>query len=415
MESSLLSGLLAFVVAICISLAAVDAVSASDFCPPLALADGPTVTVSTVAELQTAVRAAAMGETILITAGTYDLQEALWVMVPGVTVRGATGDRNDVILDGGGMLTWRNTHVIAINADNVTIADLTIRNGDQHGVSVQGSDRSILYNLSIVDTGYQLVKVNPVGDGSEDGLLACSRLAYTTTSPENYTNGISAHNAHGWIVRDNAWYRIRTPGNVPAPTILFWSGSSGTLVERNILIDCYQGIAFGNASDDDRPSHSGGVVRNNMIYASLLHDSMVEMVHATSWLVAYNTVIGMNPTGGLSWGMEARFDDTSGTFAYNLTNMNIWSDRDGANAATTGNVTTAQSSWFVDAAQADLHLLSSATGAIDRAMPLPQVSADIDGDPRPDTSAPDVGADEYVEPLDLLPRLYLPLVLRAMS
>jgi hypothetical protein len=45
MESSLLSGLLAFAVAICVSFAAVDAVSASDFCPPLALADGPIVTV----------------------------------------------------------------------------------------------------------------------------------------------------------------------------------------------------------------------------------------------------------------------------------------------------------------------------------------------------------------------------------
>lgn len=102
MESSLLSGLLAFVVAICVSFAAVDAVSASDFCPPLALADGPIVTVSTVAELHTAVRASAMGETILITAGTYDLLEALWGIAPGVTVRGATSDGNDVIL---GMFT----------------------------------------------------------------------------------------------------------------------------------------------------------------------------------------------------------------------------------------------------------------------------------------------------------------------
>jgi hypothetical protein len=55
-------------------------------------------TVSAVAELHAAVRAAAMGETILITAGTYGLLEALWVIAPGVTVRGATSDGNDVIL-----------------------------------------------------------------------------------------------------------------------------------------------------------------------------------------------------------------------------------------------------------------------------------------------------------------------------
>jgi hypothetical protein len=386
-------------------------VAASDLCPPLAPPDGPTVTVGTVAELQAAVKAAAAGDTIRIAAGTYPLNEALWVTQDGVTIRGATGDRSDVILDGGGMLTWDLTHVIAIQADDVTVADLTIRNGDQHGISVQGSDRPTLYNLHILDTGYQLVKVNPVGDGSEDGVLACSRLAYTTTSPENYTNGISAHDAHSWTVRDNTWVRIRTPDDFPVPTILFWSGSTGTVVERNHLVDCYQGIAFGNSSDDDRPSHSGGVVRNNMITASLPHDSLVEMVHATGWLVAHNTVLGMNPVIGLNWSMEARFTDTVGTFAYNLTNMAVI-NRDDSGATLTGNVTNAQPSWFVDAANADLHVISPTRQVIDRAGTLVQVPTDIDGDARPAGPAPDVGADEYVEPAILTPRIYLPLVLR---
>ncbi|MBK7181378.1 MAG: hypothetical protein IPH82_30075 [Chloroflexi bacterium] len=149
-------------------------------------------------------------------------------------------------------------HIIAIFADDVTIADLTLRNGDEHGVSVNGSDRPILYNLHILDTGYQLVKVNPVGDGSEDGLLACSRLEYTTTSPEDYTNGISAHNAHRWTVRDNEWRRIRTPNQVPAPAILFLVRLVRYIVERNLLVDCYQGIAFGNASHD-AGDHTGAL------------------------------------------------------------------------------------------------------------------------------------------------------------
>lgn len=368
----------------------------ADLCPPLGLPSGPTITVSTEADLRDQAYNAASGTTIWVTAGTYNLQDALWVVNDGITIRGATGDRDDVILDGGGMLTWSHTHVIAINADDVTIADLTIRNGDEHGVSVQGSDRPTLYNLHILDTGYQLVKVNPVGDGSEDGLLACSHLEYTTTSPEDYTNGISAHDAHDWTVRDNEWYRIRTPGNEPVPTILFWTGSSGTVVERNLLVDCYQGISFGNAYHDPG-DHSGGIVRNNFIYASLPHDVVIEMVHAAGWLVANNTALLLNPVSGVSHGMEARYSDSSGTFAYNLTNMDIALNRDGANGAGTGNVTNAQSSWFEDASSGDLHLLSSATAAIDQAATLSAVFDDFDGDARPN-GPPDVGADEYIPP-----------------
>ena len=165
-------------------------------CPALPAPSGPTITVDNEADLRYQAQNAASGTTILVAPGTYNLQDAVYVTVNNLAIRGVTGNRADVILDGGGMLTWTHTHIIAIFADDVTIADLTLRNGDEHGVSVNGYDRPILYNLHILDTGYQLVKVNPIGDGSDDGLLACSRLEYTTTSPEDYTNGISAHNAH---------------------------------------------------------------------------------------------------------------------------------------------------------------------------------------------------------------------------
>jgi len=368
-----------------------------DLCPSLGPPTGDTVTVSTEADLRHQAYDAASGLTIFVAAGTYNLSNVVHVVNDGVTIRGATGNRDDVILDGGGMLTGL-THAILIEAHDVTVADLTIRNAGEHGISINGRDRPTLYNLHIVDTGYQLVKVNPVGDGSQDGLLACSRLEYTTTAPEDYTNGISAHDAHGWTVRDNEWYRIRTPGGAPVPTILFWSASSDTVVERNLLVDCYQGISFGNASHGPG-DHFGGIVRNNVIYASQPHDVVVEMVHASGWLVANNTALLLNPVSGLTHGMEARFSDSEGTFAYNLTNMDIALNRDGGNGAGVGNLTNAQGDWFVDASSADLHLASSATAAIDHAAALPQVSDDWDGDARPHGSAPDVGADEYVAPV----------------
>ena len=379
-----------------------EKVLAPDPCTPLPPAVEPMLTVSTEAELRDQAYSAASGTTILIEPGVYDLGNTVQIVNAGITLRSSTGVRGDVVLDGGGMITG-HTHVILIEADDVTIADLTIRNGGEHGVSVQGSDRPKLYNLHIYDTGYQLVKVNPVGDGSEDGELACSRLEYTTTSVEEYTNGISAHNAHRWTVRDNQWFRIRTPGNTPAPTILFWSGSSDTIVERNLLVDCYQGIAFGNASHE-AGDHTGGIVRNNFIYASMPHDSVVEMVHATGWLVAHNTALLLNPNE-LTWGMEARFEDTSGTFAYNLTNMQIWHDRDGAGGTSTGNMTDLQSDWLRAPGDADLHLLDASVPPVDAAASLPEVPADIDGELRPQMEAPDVGADEVSKV-----QIYVPLL-----
>lgn len=379
-------------------------------CPPLPPSTGSVIAVADEATLRDQAYNAAPGTTLLIQPGVYQMQGFVHIVNAEISLRGATGNRQDVILDFGGMVGGH--FGILVEADDVTIADLTIQNANDHGVSIQGRDRPILYNLHVRDIGDQLVKVNPFGNGSEDGLLACSRLEYTTTAPDEYTNGISAHDAHRWTVRDNEWYRIRTPGNSPVPTILFWSGSSGTVVERNLLVDCYQGISFGNAGHG-AGDHIGGIVRNNMIYASQPHDVVIEMVHASGWLVAHNTALLLNPASGLTWGMEARFDDSQGTFAYNLTNMDIWGDRDGANGTLTGNLTNAQSGWFVNAAAGDLHLAATAVAAIDQAASLPQVTDDFDGDGRPAGPAPDIGADEYGgAPFEPTAWVYLPMVTR---
>ncbi|MBN1149460.1 MAG: hypothetical protein JXA78_19520, partial [Anaerolineales bacterium] len=61
-------------------------------------------------------------------------------------------------------------------------------------------------------------------------------------------------------------------------------------------------------------------------------------------------------------------------------------------------------------ASGNLHLLESASAAIDQAATLAQVSDDYDGQARPAGEAPDVGADEYIEPDSWV---YLPLLMQA--
>lgn len=365
------------------------------FCDPLPPPTGSSRTVSSEADLRYWAYNADAGTNIIIDSGTYNMTSYIHIVNDGVSLRGASGNRDEVVLDFGGMIT--GYFGILVDSNDSTIADLTIRNTRDHGVSIQGRDRPVLYNLHIIDSNDQLVKVNPAGNGSEDGILACSLLEYTTTAPDGYTNGISAHNAHRWTVRDNVWNRIRTNSDdIPVQTILFWSGSSDTVIERNLLIDCSRGIAFGDSSHGEN-DHIGGIVRNNVIFNRLPHDTAIEMVHATGWVVAHNTVMLTNPLPGLNWGIEARFSDTSGIFYNNLTNMNIWPDRGGANGtAGPDNITDAVGSWFVDEASLDSRLNSRGWEAIDQGSTaaLALVGKDYHGQLR--DSKPDIGADEWL-------------------
>ena len=92
--------------------------------------------------------------------------------------------------------------------------------------------------------------------------------------------------------------------------------------------------------------------------------------------------------------IEWRFAHTSALVANNLVSHRLL-PRDEANAGVAGNVTDAPLTLFTDVASGDLHLLPTATIAIDKAAALDvPVVSDIDLDPR--GVAADVGADEYL-------------------
>lgn len=59
------------------------------------------------------------------------------------------------------------------------------------------------------------------------------------------------------------------------------------------------------------------------------------------------------------------------------------------------NLVTAVPGMFANAAVGDLHLLASATNAIDKALTLSTVTNDFDGEPRPRGARSDIGADEF--------------------
>ena len=179
------------------------------------------------------------------------------------------------------------------------------------------------------------------------------------------------------------------------PLLPFWNFSSGTTVERNLIIDSFRGIALGWGT-----VHSGGVVRNNFIFQSeagrnliggwVESDTGIHLGNVQSLLVEHNTVILGSPT---YQGAVELQNTTNVTLRNNLTNRGVWDRGGNSGTAETGERNTAGISDF--AVWGEVHL-DPGSGAVDdpSADPAIQSNSDIDGDPRPRGAGPDVGADE---------------------
>jgi len=387
-------------------------------CLSLEVPDGPTVVVDTVPELQQAVANLASGSTILIADGTYDLTNTLNIRsVTDVAIRSQSGNRDAVVLRGRGMsnTSFGNVpHVMAVyDAQNVLIADLTLRDAYYHLIQIHGendADGVEVYNVRLIDAGEQFIKgstAGPPGPYADDGTVACSLFEYTDRARSDYTNAVDILAGSNWVIRDNVFRNIRAPhGQLAGPAVLMWRNSIDTIVERNLFIECDRAIALGLSSPDVKSrngnttyDHQGGVIRNNMIYREGPGDIGITVNYARDVVITHNTVIQNNT---FPWGaIEYRFGATTVTITYNLTDGPIW-QRNGADATLSGNVTNATTSWFVDAAAADLHLMSSATPAINTATSSALVD-DFDGHFRPVGSAADIGADEYGSPSPIPP------------
>ncbi len=399
-----------------------------DLCPPLPPPSGPIVNVSTVTQLEAAVNTAATGTTILVADGIYNLDGVyLRLDVPGVTLRSASGNRSAAVLDG----NYLTTEIIQIVASNVTVADLTLREAYYHPIHVMTGDSShtldtLIYNVHIIDPGEQAIKINPASTGyyPDDGVIACSRIELTDAGRPHirnncYTGGVDAHQARGWVIRDNEIEGFWCNDGLSEHGIHMWRGCRDTVVERNRLRDNARGIGFGLATggeartypDDPCPSagggyvdHYDGLIRNNFVFASRSQlfaspdgfDCGICLWQACAAQVVHNTVASTQaPFSSIEW----RFDNTEADIINNLVSHNL-REREGASASQAGNLENASLSLFVDGSGGDLHLLPTATDAIDQgtAVAAGVCDDDIDGQSRPRGAARDIGADEYGSP-----------------
>jgi hypothetical protein len=377
-------------------------VTAGPAVPPAPLPlSGAVVNVSTTQQLQSAVAALSSNTTIVVAAGTYNLSGPLYIngSFTNVGIRGATGNRDDVVLVGKGMTVdggvpfgiWTGG-----NVRGVTIAHLTIRDVYSHPIILnRGTQSPLVHNVRLVNAGQQFLKANPdgAGGGVDNGTVEYSVFEYSGTSRDYYTNGVDVHTGDDWVVRHNLFRNLRAPlGELAGPAILMWNGSTGTIVDGNTFVDCQREIAMGLIERTPN-DHSGGVVRNNFIYRSpsVPGDSAILVADSPGTQVLHNSIY---VSAGYASPIEYRFSNTSGVvIANNVLDGRIQA-RDGATGSVAGNYTSATSSLFVNAAAGDLHLAAGATVLRDTiASPPASAGPDWDGQPRLPGST-DIGADE---------------------
>ncbi len=353
--------------------------------------------VSTFTELIDSLSQADPGDYIVLEDGVYTISGtwAIQLATSDLTIKSKSGNRESVIIEGWGM-HGNGHHGFYVTGNNVTIQDLTVQNVRNHciqtGVNV---DNLTVSNCILRDAGEQILKVpaSSSADHSENGLVKGCLFEYSQgIGPRYYIGGIDVHRGKDWIIQDNVFRDIRSPGpSIAEHAIHFWNDSRGTLVERNLIITCDRGIGFGLGAS----THNAGIIRNNMIYhdgTPGFNDVGIGLESSTDTQVYNNTIFFNHDYPNA---IEYRFSATSGVaITNNLTNKAI-RKRDNADATLESNITNADPDWFVDPVAGDLHLDFDVTEVLDQGNDITGLLDDIDQELRPQGLGIDIGADEW--------------------
>jgi lysophospholipase L1-like esterase len=382
--------------------------------PALAPPTGRVIKVASVRELFDAARKVRPGGTISIATGHYRLSRRLGIRTDRVTIRGATGNRNDVILDGGGI-----GELVAFTAcSDVTAADLTIQNVKWNGFKIDsetGVQRLRIYNCVIHNIWQRGVKGVIVPDKNREKLrprdcrveycLFYNDRAKKFSDDEadkpngfggNYVGGIDVMYAKGWTISDNVFVGIQGRTREGRGAIFLWHEIEDCVVERNIIIDCDKGVSLGNSY---MPKNRGVklharrcIVRNNMITRA--PEAGVLSAHTGDCKILNNTI--HEPRSrmrrlvrilGASDGLVVADNILSGPPPRNESKGKVTIENN-----LVKNLTAA----FTDPSKGNLHLKTPLREVVDQAKKRAEVTDDIDRKKR--TGRPDLGADEVRPP-----------------
>ncbi|MDB5308040.1 MAG: hypothetical protein JWO38_2242 [Gemmataceae bacterium] len=378
--------------------------------PPLPAPVGDVVAVDTVAKLHDAVARARAGTTILLADGRYALSKPLHIRADRVSLRGKSGDRTKVVLDGGGTLgeaIWLST------CSDVTVADLTVRDVRWNGIklnSESGVQRVRIYNCEFRNIWQRAVKAVAVPEANRERLrprdcrieyclFANDRPKKFGDDPDDtpgsfggdYIAGIDLMFATGWVIRDNVFRGINGRTGQGRGAVFLWRDSRDCVVERNVIVDCDAGISLGNALHDPKtPPHcTGCVVRNNCVTRA--PEGGITSLHTKDCKILHNTVC--DTTGKIRRGVRVELAADGLVVANNLLAGPKVGINTGSRVEERSNREGVAASAFVDAAGGDLHLAERIDGVADAGQVLPDAPRDLDGRRRGGRA--DLGAHEF--------------------
>jgi Right handed beta helix region len=374
--------------------------------PPLPPPGGEVIRVGTTDELLAAVDRLSAGGTILLTDGQYKLSRPVVLdQKTNIVLRGASGDPTKVTLSGKG---WErgdeHDDILHIGrCEGVTIADLSFADCRSYGIKVEAErapkDIHIL-NCRFRDIGVRAIKGSAAQDASVRAVKGSVRGCYfenTKVPPADWLFGgdyiaaIDMMALEDWTFSQNVFWNIKGRNGGGRAAIFIWVRSRQVVVERNLIVNCDRGVAFGNpgkstANIGAEPLVyvSEGIIRNNFIVGG--PDCGIELWYADRIKVLNNTI--WRPEQNWNRGIRIGTGTSNTEIVNNLVHGAIQSE--GGEAQVHHNLAGRLEGYFENSSSWNLTLTPAATGAFGRGLPLSEVTEDIRGQPR--TGNPDLGA-----------------------
>jgi hypothetical protein len=348
------------------------------------------------------------GGTILLADGQYKLPRV--IVFEGkkqITIRSASADPNRVTLYGKGWDSQeKGGDILHIgHCESVTIADLTFADCRSYGVKVEAENAPKdvhIYNCRFRDIGVRAIK----GSAGKDpnvravkGSVRYCQFENTKVPPAEWLYGgdyiaaIDMMALEDWTFSDNFFRNIKGRNGGGRAAIFIWVRSHQVVVERNLIVNCDRGIAFGNpgqstanASDERLVYVADAMIRNNFIAGG--PDCGIELWHGDGIKVYHNSI--WRPERNWSRGIRVGTGTDHTDVVNNLVHGEI--RLEGGKAELRNNLAGRLEGYFMDAASGNLALTVAATDAIGHGVSLPEVTDDIRGRRR--SERPDLGAWE---------------------